>query len=61
MDKDQVVELMTNTVVAWNRQMAEDQKMPQDTLDSWIENAIPQFKYVNSMLYDALVSNGIIK
>jgi len=61
MDKDQVVELMTNTVVAWNRQMAEDQKMPQDTLDSWIENAIPQFQYVNSMLYDALVSNGIIK
>ena len=61
MDKDQVVQLMTNTVVAWNRQMAEDQKMPQDTLDSWIESAIPQFQYVNSMLYDALVSNGIIK
>lgn len=61
MEKDDVVELMTKTVVAWNRQIAEDQKMPQDTLDSWIETAKPQFDYVNSMLYDALMANGIIK
>lgn len=58
MNKQEVVDLMTNVVVDWNKKMAADQNVE---IDSWLEQAMPQLKYANELLYDALSSNGIIK
>ena len=58
MNKQEVVDLMTDVVVNWNKQMAADQNVE---IDSWLEQAIPQLKYANELLYDALSQRGIIK
>ncbi len=49
---------MTDIVVNWNRKMAADQNVD---IEPWLEQAMPQLKYANELLYDALSARGIIK
>ena len=58
MNKQEVVDLMTKVVVDWNKKMASDQNVD---IEPWLEQAMPQLKYANELLYDALSANGIIK
>ncbi len=58
MDKQEVVSFMTDIVVNWNRKMAADQNVD---IEPWLEQAMPQLKYANELLYDALSARGIIK
>lgn len=52
---------MTDVVVKLNREIAAQQNVEQDTIEDFINMSIPQFKYVNGLLYDLLETNGIIK
>ena len=58
MNKQEVVDLMTNTVVEWNKRMASEQNID---IEPWLEQAMPQLVYANELLYDALNANGLIK
>jgi hypothetical protein len=58
MNKQEVVDLMTKVVVDWNKKMASDQNVD---IEPWLEQAMPQLKYANELLYDALNANGLIK
>ena len=61
MQKDEVIDLMTDVVVKLNREIAAQQNIEKDTIEDFINMSIPQFKYVNGLLYDLLETNGIIK
>lgn len=58
MQKDEVVSFMTDVVVNWNKKMAADQNVD---IEPWLEQAMPQLKYANELLYDAMSARGIIK
>jgi hypothetical protein len=58
MQKDEVVNFMTDVVVNWNKKMASDQNVD---IEPWLEQAMPQLKYANELLYDAMNARGIIK
>lgn len=61
MQRDDVINLMTDVVVKLNREIAAQQNVEKDTIEDFINMSIPQFKYVNGLLYDLLETNGIIK
>jgi hypothetical protein len=58
--RQEVVDLMTNAIENMNRQMAIQQNAPSDQVEQAISQQKPQLMYVNGMLYDLLVENGII-
>lgn len=58
MEKTEVVNFMTDVVVNWNKKMAQDQNVD---IEPWLEQAMPQLKYANELLYDAMSARGIIK
>ena len=58
MDKEQVVELMTETIVNLNIGLAKQKEMTQDEIDQMAEISRPQFRVVNGILYDVLKENG---
>jgi hypothetical protein len=60
MDKEQVVELMTETILNLNIGLAQQNNMPQDQIDQMAEIAKPQFRTVNGILYDVLKENGVL-
>lgn len=60
MYRDEAIQLMTDTINAFNRQMAAQQGMPMDQAESYIEQSQQQLMYVNGMLYDVLKENGVI-
>ena len=60
MDKEQVVELMTETIVNLNIGLAKQKEMPQDEIDKMAEISRPQFRIVNGILYDVLKENGAL-
>jgi hypothetical protein len=57
-DKQEVVSFMTDVVVNWNKKMAADQNVE---IDAWLEQAMPQLRYANELLYDALSARGLLK
>ena len=58
--RQEVVDLMTNAIENMNRQMAIQQNAPSDQVEQAISQQKPQLMYVNGMLYDLLVENGVI-
>jgi len=58
MNKEQVVELMTETIINLNIGLAKQKEMPQDEIDQMVEISRPQFRVVNGILYDVLKENG---
>lgn len=58
MDKEQVVELMTETIINLNVGLSHQNNMPQEEIDKMVEIARPQFRIVNGILYDVLKANG---
>jgi hypothetical protein len=61
MQRESVIDLMTDVVIKLNREIAVQQNVAEDTIEEFINMSTPQFKYVNGLLYDLLDSNGIIK
>jgi hypothetical protein len=58
--RQEVVDLMTNAIENMNRQMAVQQNAPSDQVEEAISQQKPQLMYVNGLLYDLLVENGVI-
>lgn len=58
--RQEVVDLMTTAIENMNRQMAQQQNAPSDQVEEAISQQKPQLMYVNGMLYDLLVENGVI-
>lgn len=58
--RDEVVKLMTDYIDKMNREMAIQANMPSDQVEQQISQQRPQLMYVNGMLYDLLLENGII-
>lgn len=58
--RDEVVQLMTDAIDNMNRQMAIQQNAPSDQVEQALSQQRPQLMYVNGMLYDLLLENGII-
>lgn len=61
MDRENVIDMMTDVVIKLNREIAAQQNVKEDTIEDFINMSIPQFKYVNGLLYDLLDNNGLIK
>jgi transcriptional/translational regulatory protein YebC/TACO1 len=61
MEKDQVVELMTETIIALNVELAHQNNISQEEIDKAIESTKPQLMSVNRVLYEVLKVNGIIQ
>ncbi len=58
--KEEVVQFMTNVINDLNRQMAEQNQIPASEIQEAIMQHQEQLMFVNSILYDALVSNNLI-
>lgn len=61
MDRDNAITLMTDAIVKFNRDMAKQHNADPAMVEEFISKSMPEFKHVNSMLYDLLYANGYIK
>lgn len=59
MEKEQVVALMTETIINLNVGLAQQNNVPQDQIDQMVELSTPQFNTLNGLLYDVLKENGV--
>jgi predicted methyltransferase len=60
MYRDEAVQLMTDTINNFNRQVAAQQGADAKQVEEYIMKAQPELMYVNGMLYDMLKENGVI-
>lgn len=60
MDKKQVIYAMTETINEMNRQMAFQNGIPSDQVQQLLMQQQPELMRVNEMLYDKLVTLGVI-
>lgn len=58
--KDTAVEVMSETVEQFNRQMATQQNMDPAEIEKIINEQSYQLRYMNGLIYDALKDNGYI-
>lgn len=58
--KEEVVQFMTNVINDLNRQMAQQNQIPESEIQQAIEQHQEQLMFVNSILYDALEQNNLI-
>jgi hypothetical protein len=58
--KDTAVEIMSETVEQFNRQMAAQQNMDPAEIEKIINEQSYQLRYMNGIIYDALKDNGHI-
>jgi len=61
MEKEKVVEMMTNFVINLNREeMAKTGQLNQTQIDQMIQQVTESIYMINSKIYDLLDDNGII-
>lgn len=58
--KEEVVQFMTNVINDLNRQMAQQNQIPESEIQQAIDQHQEQLMFVNSILYDALEQNNLI-
>ncbi len=58
--RHKVIKMMSDMIEEMNTQMARQQNMPDSEIERVLGQARPQLDYVNGMLYDLLVQNGVI-
>jgi hypothetical protein len=58
--RDEVIELMSNTVNDYNRGMISMGMMSADQVEAFIKENQPQLEYMNGLLYDTLKQHGVI-
>lgn len=52
--------MMSDYIEQMNVQMAKQQGMPDSEIEKVLGQARPQLDFVNGMLYDMLVENGVV-
>lgn len=60
MRREEAIEVMTNVVLVMNRSMGEQQGIPQQQIDSTLEQMKPELDKVNAIIFDALYDRGVI-
>lgn len=58
--RDEVIEIMTNTVNEINRKIGSQHNVPVDALEQEIAKQKEQLDYVNGAIFDAILDNGYI-
>ena len=61
MNKLDVVRIMTNAVEESARNRAKLDNVPSEEIESFITRVRPEADFIHSLIYDELVSRGIIK
>lgn len=60
MYRDEVIKLMTDTIDNFNRYQGQMNNINEAEIEEYIKQGREQMEFVNGMLYDLLVENGII-
>ena len=60
LSKEEAVKLMCETVNNFNRQVATSQNMDTKKIEEHIVSQAEQLKYINGLLYDALLQADVI-
>jgi len=60
LSKEEAVQLMCETVNNFNRQVAASQNMDINKIEEHITTQADQLKYMNGLLYDALLQVDVI-
>ena len=60
MYRDEVIKLMTDTIDNFNRFQGQMNNISEEQIEEYIKQGREQMEFVNGMLYDLLVENGII-
>jgi hypothetical protein len=60
MTKEEVVQLMCQTVEEYNREMAINAKADPAEIDQYLDASRSQLEYINSYLYSVLKAHGVI-
>ena len=60
MEKQEVVNLITGTVLDMNIALARKNNMPEDQIKKLSEESTPQMDIISGIIYDVLEANGII-
>jgi hypothetical protein len=60
MNREQVVETMTNFITDMNRQKALAMGMPLDQVEPALLSMKQELDHVNGLIYDLLVQSGVI-
>ena len=60
LSKEEAVKLMCETVNNFNRQVAASQNMDTNKIEEHIVTQAEQLKYINGLLYDALLQADVI-
>lgn len=60
MYRDEVVKLMTDAIDNFNRLQGQMNSIPEEQIEEYIKQGRQQMEFVNGMLYDLLVDNGVI-
>lgn len=60
MNREEAINLMTETVNQVNMDIGYQHKVPMDELKKMIDQQTEQVKYINTIVYDTLKSKGVI-
>lgn len=60
MRREEAIDVMSNVVLDMNRQLGEQQGIPQQQIDITLSAMKEELDKVNGMLFDALYEHGVI-
>jgi len=60
MEKQEVVNLITNTVRDMNIELARKNNVPEESIMRMAEESAPQMNIISGIIYDVLEANGVI-
>ncbi len=61
MYRDEIIQLMCDTVNTYNRSLVDAGAITSQEMESFIEQGAEQLKYMNGLLHDVLKDNGVIQ
>jgi hypothetical protein len=61
MYRDEAVKLMTDTIDNFNRYQGQVNGVSPEQIEEYIKQGREQMEFVNGMLYDVLMENGVIR
>jgi transcriptional/translational regulatory protein YebC/TACO1 len=60
MEKQEVVNLITNTVRDMNIELARKNNVPEESIMRMAQESAPQMDIISGIIYDVLEANGVI-
>lgn len=60
MRREEAIDIMSTVVLDMNKEMGTQQGVPQQQIDTTLEQMKPELDRVNGMLFDALYEHGVI-